>query len=343
MEGEHHATLEAGLRRFLAAQIGTEDLRLSGIRRHIEGFSWETWDVTAEWPVEGRLHRRRLIVRREPQAGLVGPYDVGAQWELAQALQSFPEIPVPRPLWVDRGGEATGRPLYVMEHVAGDVPAPWNAHSYFPDDAARREAGRQLIEIVSTIHALDVDRLPEDLRGRDDLDPVAEVAHWERVYERDRAEPVPVLERAFGWLATWAGDVSGRRGLVHGDFRIGNAIIRDGRVVAMLDWELAHIGDPVEDLANFASRLYRGRLRIPSGLLTVDELLDAYRRAAGWEVPRRAMTYWLVFNNVRSAVSFLTAGRLFASGATRDLRYAAFSRQVPYLLRHVMTDLAGHV
>jgi len=339
-EGSQQAELEAGLGSFLARELGADELHLSDVRRHIEGFSWETWDVSAVWSDGPRKQRRRLIVRRVPRAGLVGPYDVGEQWELARALRRLGTIPVPEPLFVEPSGEVTGRPLYVIEYVAGDVPAPWNAHTHFPDASARRRTGRDFVEVLAAIHAVGAERLPAGMRGSTERDLAAEVAHWERVYERDRDEPVPVLERAFGWLAAHAPETSGHRALVHGDFRIGNAVLRDGRVVAMLDWELAHVGDPVEDLANFASRLYRGKLRIPSGLLTVEQLLADYREAAGWEVPAAAMRFWLVFGSVRSAVSFITAAHLFASGATDDLRYAAFSRQLPYLLRHLMADLA---
>ncbi len=336
------AAFEAGLGAFLAEQLGAgAALKLSDVRRHIEGFSWETWEVTAAWPVDGAPRRRRLIARRVPQAGLVGPYDVGEQWQLARALHRLGTIPVPEPLYVDLDGHATGRPLYVMEHVDGDVPAPWNAHTYFADDGARRRAGREFVEILAAIHRIDRSELPAELRGGDQRDLHAEVAHWEGVYGRDCRAPVPVLERAFGWLAAHADETSGHRALVHGDFRIGNAIVRDGRIVAMLDWELAHIGDPVEDLANFASRLFRGRARIPSGLVTEAELLADYAELAGWEVPPAALRFWLVFGSVRSAVSFLTAAHLFATGATGDLRYAAFSRQVPYILRHVMSEIAS--
>jgi aminoglycoside phosphotransferase (APT) family kinase protein len=334
--------VERGLRAFLARRLNDGGLTITGLRRHIEGFSWETWDVTAHWRSNGHRQRRRLIARRVPQAGLAPPYDVLGQWELAHALRSATGIPVPEPLWVDADGEATGRPLYFMEHVGGDVPAPWNAHTYFRDDALRHAIGRELVGILAAIHAVPLSQLPAQLRGFGDPSPTAEVAHWERVYEESRDAPEPVLERAFGWLAANAHAVSGHRTLVHGDFRIGNAILRDGNVVAMLDWELAHIGDPVEDLANFAHRLYRGRLGIPSGLLSVPELLAAYAEQSGRDVSPGALQFWLVLNDVRSAVLFRFAARLFADGATRDLRYAAFSRQLPYLLRHVVADLHTH-
>jgi aminoglycoside phosphotransferase (APT) family kinase protein len=328
-----------GLRAFLARELHAEDLTTTGLRRHIEGFSWETWDLTADWTSSGQRKRQRLIARRVPQAGLAPPYDVPGQWELARVIRSAPGIPVPEPLWVDAAGAATGRPLFFIEHVDGEVPAPWNTHKYFRDEAHRRAIGHALVRILAAIHAVPLSSLPGELRGLGDPSPTAEVAHFERVYERCRDAPQPVLERAFGWLAANADAVSGRRTLVHGDFRIGNAILRNDEVVAMLDWELAHVGDPVEDLANFAHRLYRGKLGIPSGLLTVDELVDAYSDGAGWEVSQRALQFWLVFNDVRSAVMFNVAARLFADGATRDLRYAAFSRQQPYLQRHIIADL----
>jgi aminoglycoside phosphotransferase (APT) family kinase protein len=328
-----------GLRSFLARELETDDLTITGLRRHIEGFSWETWELTADWTSNGHRERRRLIARRVPEAGLAPPYDVPGQCELACVLRSAPGIPLPEPLWLDAAGDATGRPLFFMEHVEGDVPAPWNTHRYFRDKAHRAAVGRKLVRILAAIHAVPLSSLPGELRGFDDVSPTAEVAHFERVYEQSRDAPEPVLERAFGWLAANADAVSSHRTLVHGDFRIGNAILRGDEIVAMLDWELAHVGDPVEDLANFAHRLYRGKLGIPSGMLTVDELLAAYAEEAGWAVSPRALHFWLVFNDVRSAVMFHVAARLFADGDTRDLRYAAFSRQKPYLLRHVMADL----
>lgn len=333
------AELEPGLRDFLAERLGDDELRIGELRRHIEGFSWETWELTASWSADGAPRQRRLIVRRVPRAGLMPPYDVPGQWELARALRSASGVPVPEPLWVDAEGRATGRPLYVMEHVAGEVPVPWDVHDRIPDPAARRRIGDQLMDILAAIGAIKLSTLPEGLRGRDDPDPAAEVSYWRDTYRRVRSEPVPTLDRAFGWLQAHAGDVSGRRALVHGDFRIGNAILRGGEVVSMLDWEIAHIGDPVEDVANFCMRLYRGRLRIPGGLMSVEDVLDSHEGAAGWRVSDAALRFWLVFGDVRSAVSFLIAERIFADGETRDLRYAAFSHQTPYLLRHVMADL----
>src|ERR1700758_3033541 len=172
-----------GLRAFLARQLGDDALTISALRRHIEGFSWETWDMTAQWSSNGAPQHRRLIARRVPQAGLAPPYDVRKQWELARVIHSTPGIPLPEPLWVDSAGEATGRPLFFMEHVEGDVPAPWNTHRYFRDDAHRGAVGRKLVRILAAIHAVPLSSAPAELRGFDDPSPTAEVAHFERVYE----------------------------------------------------------------------------------------------------------------------------------------------------------------
>lgn len=346
MSGPQSAETERfvdGIGTFLRERVGAEDLRVTDAFRHIEGFSWETWAVSIAWTEAGGDEReRQVIVRRAPQAGLLGPYEVGPQWELNQALYGVTGIPVPEPLWIDLEGSATGRPLYVMARVEAAVPAQWNTHKFFPDDEARHAMGRQFAALGARIHEVDLEVLPARLRG---VGPAAargaagEVAYWEDVYRRDAVEPVPVLEWAFAWLARNGDATSERTTLVHGDFRIGNFMVADERIVAMLDWELAHIGDPVEDLAFAAVRLYRGRTGDASGLLPVDDWLAAYGEAAGWEVPPEAFKFWTVFGCTRAAVTLVTASRLFSSGATRDLRYAALGHQVHYLLRHILEEL----
>ena len=130
--------------------------------------------------------------------------------------------------------------------------------------------------------------------------------------------------------------MSGRRAVLHGDLRTGNYIVRDGEIVALLDWEEAHVGDPVQDLAHFALRLFRGRTRQPSGLVPLAELLAGYEKAAGWEVPQGSFRFWSVYEAVYTTVTMHRAGSLFARGATDDVRYAALDYQAHHSQRHVL-------
>jgi aminoglycoside phosphotransferase (APT) family kinase protein len=323
---------------FLSERLGVDDLLVEDVFRFADGFSWETWRITCSW--HGGQERRQFIVRRVPECGLLDWYDVDVEWRLLTAVRGRGAVPTAEPLWLDRDGAATGKPMMLVEHVAGVVPTPWNFPQHFPDLEVRQGLVRELARIGARIHALPLDSVPADLRGAA-ADPAAEVDYWNQTYLRDRTVPVPVLDLAFAWLRRWRDAVSQQRTLVHGDFRVGNFIVADGRIRAMLDWEGAHVGDAVEDLANCCMRLMGGGATSVGGVLTVEEFLRTYEEESGRAVSREAFQYWLVFGSTRSAVTFLTAARRFREGRTDDVRFAALSQQIPILLRHILKDLTG--
>ena len=328
----------AGIRALLADELSAPGLQVTAATRYLDGFSWETWLVAVAFPSGAS---GKYVVRRVPRSGLLDFYDVGLQWRLHRSLAEVPGVPVPEVLFLDADGASTGRPLFVMEHVAGSVPAAQTFSALVPDAEHRTRLMEELAAVGAAIHATPASQLPEDLRGRRERDLTAEIDFWEHAYHRDRRAPVAILDWAFGWLAGHRDLVSGHTALVHGDFRVGNFIVgADDQITAMLDWEGAHIGDPVEDLANCCMRLHGGGPDTVSGILSVQEFLDAYERSAGWRVPRQAFDFWRIFNNVRSAVVFITAAKRFEDASTNDLRFAVLGQQMPMLLEHVVKDLS---
>ena len=131
---------------FLAEKLGVGAAAISSFRRNVEGFSWETYEVGIHWTADETDHEREFIVHRVPAAGLLEPYDAGALYELRKALEVLEGVPVPATLWLDKDGEATGRPLYVVEKVQGEVPTQWTSDRFFEDDEARRATARQLMQ-----------------------------------------------------------------------------------------------------------------------------------------------------------------------------------------------------
>ncbi|QEC47776.1 phosphotransferase family protein [Baekduia soli] len=331
--------LGEALRAFLAERVGEPGLRLECLRRSVEGFSWETYVVGVAWDAGGAVRRRRLVVHREPAAGLLRPYRAATQFALRRAVEGIDGVPVPRTLWLDEHGEATGRPLYVVERVAGEVPTQWTSDRAFAGATQRAAVARELMRIAAALHAAPPAVAPPGLRGAQDPDPIAEVRHWHAIYTGEGLEPVPILDWGFAWLLAHADHVSGRRAVLHGDLRTGNYLLHDGRIAAVLDWEEAHVGDPVQDLAHCALRLFRGRTRLPSGLVELPELLARYEEAAGWAVPPRAFHFWSVHESVYTAVTMVRAAAIFAAGETHDVRYAALGYQSHHGLRHVLDYL----
>jgi aminoglycoside phosphotransferase (APT) family kinase protein len=329
------AELAAELAAFVGARLGLEEAEPTAFRRHVEGFSWETYEVGVRGRRAGSSFKDEFIVHRVPGAGLLEPYDPRPVFELRRALEDVDGVPVPATLWLDEQGEAGGRPLYVVEKVDGEVPTQWTSDSFFADDEERRATARQLMGIAAALHAAPVELAPGGLRGSGETGfEVVEL--WHELYRRDCLEPVPALDWGFAWLYRNRDQLSGRRAILHGDLRTGNYLVRDGRIVAMLDFEDAHVGDPVQDLAHCALRLFRGRTRQPSGLVPLGELLAMYEEAAGWSVPRRSFHFWSVFEAVYTAITQHRAAALFARGRTDDVRYPALGYQAHHIHRYVL-------
>jgi aminoglycoside phosphotransferase (APT) family kinase protein len=327
--------LAGSLTAFLGSRLELDEAEPTSFRRHVEGFSWETYEVGIRGRRGGAEIDAEFIVHRVPVAGLLEPYDPRPVFELRRALEEIEGVPVPRTLWLDEDGDVTGRPLYVVEKVAGEVPTQWTSDTFFPDDDARRSVARQLMGIAAALHRAPVELAPGGLRGSGTTG-FEFVELWHELYRRHCLEPVPALDWGFAWLYRNRDQVSGSSAILHGDLRTGNYLVRDGRIVAMLDFEEAHVGDPVQDLAHCALRLFRGRTRQPSGLVPLGELLAMYEEAAGWPVPRRSFHFWSVFEAVYTAITQHRAASLFARGRTDDVRYPALGYQAHHVHRYVL-------
>lgn len=328
--------LERQIVDFLAERLEAKRWTKTQFWRSVEGFSWETYQVGLDWTASDGDHSGGFIVHRVPSAGLLRPYRPRALFELRSSIGALTTVPIPATLWLDEDGTATGRPLYVVERVVGDVPTQWSSDGFFSDDSQRTQIADQLMEITAILHAAPLTLAPSGIRGASEQDALAEVRYWYDIYMNEDLGPEPILDYGFAWLFANSQDVSGRLAVLHGDLRTGNYMVRDGRIVALLDWEESHVGDPVQDLAHCALRLFRGRTRQPSGLVPLNELLAAYERAAGWEVPQAAFHYWTVFEAVYTAITQHRAAAIFAAGETDDVRYAALGSQVHYNHRFVI-------
>jgi aminoglycoside phosphotransferase (APT) family kinase protein len=125
--------------------------------------------------------------------------------------------------------------------------------------------------------------------------------------------------------------------LCHGDY-IGN-LLRDGIVNGIFDWELAHVSDPVEDIAYSGLPLFRGRNPLLSQLLARDEYFARYEERTGLRVDPEVFNFWTVLGLVKAAASHLRGSRAFEDGRIGDLRLAAMGHQVQYVLRHIAAEL----
>ena len=327
-------------------RLGQSDARIVDLKRHAEGWSWQTYTMDVEWRAAAGEPpvRRGYAVRVEPEDGLLAPYDIEGQYSLHRAVIDHSDVPMADLYWLERDPGVLGMPFYVMECLRGVVPVQWrgNDPTVFPSDEARREIGLQFVDIQARIHGVDWHAAGLDLPGAGFEDPGASANHWIDHWERYTAESVlvelPLMRYAIAWLpanAAW----SGRLTLCHGDYRIGNFMVRDGVVNGIFDWELAHVSDPVEDIAYAGLPLFRGRNPLLSQLLDPEEYFARYEERTGLRVDPEVFRFWTVLGLVKAAASHLRGSRAFEDGRIGDLRLAAMGHQVQYVLRHIAREL----
>jgi len=233
-----------------------------------------------------------------------------------------------------RAAEKAGVPVAaVVAHGADDpvLGAAWTLVEALPgttDPAeifASLSAGDPPELLDGVAHALAaVHRMPVDAALAPEVaDPVAQL----RALHDSLGEPHPTFELAFRALG--ADRPPQRRALVHGDFRIGNLMVDGDRVSGVLDWELAHIGDPAEDLGWLCVPAWRfGRPQLPAaGLGTREQLLAAYERHSGQAVTMAELRRWELLGTLRWGVICVMQSFTHLSGASRSIERAVIGRR----------------
>jgi aminoglycoside phosphotransferase (APT) family kinase protein len=321
-------------------RLDADAVEIDGIVHHSDGFSWQTYTLTVCWRRDGETATRGFAIRREPEDGVLAPYDVNAQYALHRALTAQPGLPVPALYWLETDPSVLGMPFYVMERIEGTVPSPM-ARQPFATDAAPA-IGAQFVDILATIHEIDWRALAVAHLAPATNDPFgaacAEIDKWERFHTSGMIREVPAIRAALAWARDHVA-TSDRLVLCHGDYRTGNFLLRDGTIVGILDWELARVSDPVDDLAWAALPAFRGRSGLVGHLLAEREFLERYERRSGLEFAGDAFRFWTVINHVRAAAIFLRGSRAFEDGRSRDLRLAALGHRSTQLLADLLDDL----
>jgi aminoglycoside phosphotransferase (APT) family kinase protein len=315
------------------------DLAISGLHRIPGGASRETWSVDARWRDDGRELNRGFIFRRDPDASvLVTDRDV--EFRVMEAVAAH-GIPVPRMYWLESDGAQLDRPFFVMERIDGCETSPTKVLMDPRFFHARDRLAQDFVDILARIHAVDWRAARLEFlgapAGEDDC-AMMEIEKWEAVVDRDALEPQPVLRAAFRWLRRNLPPPAQRIVLVHADYRTGNFLCTpEGEIRGVLDWEMTHLGDPMEDVAWACIRPWRwlGDEKI-GGLMERDAFYRPYTEVSGIDVNEDAIRFWEVLGNLKLAAIFITGARSFCDGRTRSPMMAFLGRNVGRLELEIM-------
>ena len=303
--------LAAGVREVLTERgIETRDLALTQIPG---GASRETWLVESDGA--------RWVLRRDPR-GSVSLVPMADEFALISGA-SEAGVPVPEPLAFEPDGGRFGSPGLLMAHVDGTSVAPRILRK--PEfESARTSLTGQLGEGLARIHAIEPDAL-DGVLPRSGGDQISE---WERQLD-EIGEPLPAVELGLRWLRANAPEPAEPR-LVHGDFRLGNFIVDETGLAAVIDWELSHLGDPAEDIGWLCIRSWRfGNDDLPvAGVGQLDDFIAAYEAAGGSPIDRDRVRYWEAFGNVKWAVICARQAHDHLSGVRRSHELASLGRRI---------------
>jgi len=301
------------VQRFVGEKVDVHDLR-----RFSGGASRETWSLDAT-DASGRVHA--LVLRRDP-AGQANAENRAAEYAVLVAAEQA-GVPVPRVRALLETADELGAG-FLMNRVEGEtIPRRILRDDEFAN--ARPKLAAQAGAIAARIHSVATNDLPA-LPAMSAAEQIAQ----QRAYLDSFDEPHPALELGLRWLDEHAPAGRSAPALVHGDYRNGNFIVGADGIRAVLDWELAHLGDPIEDLGWLCVKSWRfGHAnQIAGGFGPLSALLAAYSQAGGADVDEAAVRFWVVLGTVKWGVICAGQTLLHVNGIVRSVELAALGRRV---------------
>ena len=312
--------LEPRLAAYIAGRLpAASDVAVSALERISGGASRETYRFRLAYSEGGQVHDRKLILRRDPPASLIDT-ERRVEFEAYRAFHGS-AVPVPRMLWLEEADEALDHPFFIAEELAGFQASPQllfagGYEAVLPHVAQRKwtilgEIARADPESLGLTSVMD--KPPLDAAWLRELD------HWEAIFDSDEAEPQPIARAAIRWLRANPPPPAQKLSVVHGDFRTGNFLYDEaGEIHGVLDWEMAHLGDPLEDLAWGFNPIWEFGRGLAGGLVPRDRAVEIWERASGLKADPAALHWWTLFNCVKGQGIWVGSARAFIDGGNRE-------------------------
>jgi aminoglycoside phosphotransferase (APT) family kinase protein len=329
---------EENLRHYLAQSLPGEDAPLE-VERISGGHSNETFYI--------QRGNQQWVLRRPPRGPLLPTaHDVLREYRVLKALNTT-TVPTPHALLACDDTSIIGAPFYLMERVAGIVVRQ-ELPPYAQHTAGRRAVSTALLDALVALHSVDWRAVGLGDFGKPEGYLERQLRRWSGQLDKSRQRPLPDLDAVTVWLSEHM-PVSGPATIVHGDYRLDNVMLanEEPSVVAIFDWEMATIGDPLADVGyllsfwrepgdpepEFASDAWRVMER--PGFLSRAEVAQYYAEHTGRAV--REMAFYEALAIWKLAILLEGSYSRHRSGTTDDPFFAQLGEGVPALARRALT------
>jgi aminoglycoside phosphotransferase (APT) family kinase protein len=283
-----------------------------------------------------RCPERELVLRRPPLGMQIKTaHDMGREFRILSGLQQAYDK-IPRPLVYCEDASVLGAPFYLMERVSGIIfrhPRPPEGLSL--SAALMRELSTALIDNLAALHTVDLSATGLAREGQPTGYVERQVTGWSKRYFNAKTNEIPEVEEVAAWLAKTIPSESAEA-LIHGDYKYDNLVLdpeSPSRIIAVLDWEMATVGDPLMDLGTTlgywldpsdppAHRMLPLGPTLLPGNLTRRQLVERYAEVSGMEtIPE--MLFYYVFGLFKIVVIAQQIYKRFKEGHTQDQRFAS--------------------
>ena len=296
------------------------DVEVNLVGQIFGGASRQTYSLELKYTLKGEQRSRRVILRREAETGLI---DTNTAHEY-KAFKAFhgTDVPIPEPLWHEEDKKWLDQPFVVIEEITDCEAAP-NMINQWPYNEVREKIGHQFCKIMASIASTD----PADVGLHNKLEVPApdacwkkELDYWENDLNKNELEPQPLVRAAIRWLRKNPPPPAQRISVVHGDMRIGNFLYNEaGTIRGILDWEMMHIGDPLEDLGYSLNPLWTWDEQGFMGfMLPRDQAVTLWEEASGLKADPDALHWWEVMASVKSVAIWVSSAKIYADCTNMD-------------------------
>ena len=312
--------LEPRLASYIASKMpDAREVGVEGLSRISGGASRETYRFRLNWIEGQRQLTRKLILRRDPPASLIDT-ERRIEFEAYRAFHGS-SVPVPEMLWLEEGNGPLDYPFFIAQEIEGFQAAPallW-AEPYLSVHQTLAEAKWSILGQIARADpsALGLDQVMTPLEPAECW--VRELGYWETVLNEDEAEPLPITRAAIRWLRANPPPPPACISVVHGDYRTGNFLYDTlGVIHGVLDWEMAHLGDPLEDLGWSLNPVWSFGRELAGGLIPSEQAVGIWEASSGMRADPAALHWWTLFNCVKGQAIWISSARAFIDGGNRE-------------------------
>jgi aminoglycoside phosphotransferase (APT) family kinase protein len=310
--GEHdlRETLEGYLKVRFAER---EELVLSKAEKLRLSASHSIFMVRADWKEANGTVSEDLIIRMEPDMGVHQSYDIGRECETVKKMYGS-GVPVPKIYWLEQDTSILGHPFVLMEKIEGErLMDAWMKH---PEH--RSQLMEDLISVLVKIHQVDWQVGGLGFLGEPEHDrfyALSEIKKWEQVLEKGAYCANPVAAELGVWLRRNM-PAAERTTVCHGDYSVLNAYVHEGRIAAMLDWEMVGLGDPVSDIAWLCNMA--AAVRMPDW--DQERFIRGYEETSGTKVNQESLRFWSMFTLFKTIAIMMSGTRAFIESRDPNMR-----------------------